>query len=94
MAIAVFGESPSGTAEQDDTMQQRISVAGNPPAGLLARLAGPFEGGWRVISVCESSEAWETFRRDVLEPALQQAGRPVPVFQIWPLHSARIVAPH
>jgi len=92
MAIAVIGDTPGGTAEQDEAILQRLNVAENPPAGVLARLAGPFAGSWRVISVWESQEAWEAFRRDRLEPALQQAGRPVPPFQLWPLHSARIAS--
>jgi hypothetical protein len=88
MAIAVISDFPGGTAEQDEARQRQLNVdVANPPKGALARLAGPFEGGWRVISVFESQEAWETFRRDQLDPMFQQAGLPAPRPQIWPLHS-------
>jgi hypothetical protein len=90
MAIAVISDFPGGTAEQDEARQQQLNVA-NPPRGALARLAGPFEGGWRVISVFESQETWDAFRRDRLDPMFQQAGLPAPQFQIWPLHSVMIV---
>lgn len=90
MAILVTTTSPSMTAEQDDEMVQRLNIAGSPPAGSLARLAGPIEGGWRILSVWDSQEAWDAFRRERLEPALRQAGLPPPQFQVSPLHSTRI----
>ena len=90
MAIVIISNIPGGTAEQDDAIVQQMNLAGNPVPGSLVRLAGPFEGGWRIISVWESQEAFDTFRRERLEPALRQAGRQVPQFQISPLHSVRI----
>ncbi len=90
MAIVVIAETPGVTAADDEAIQQRLNLAAQPPAGALARLAGPIDGGWRVLSVWESPEAWETFRRERLEPALQQAGRPTPSFQVWPVHTMRM----
>jgi hypothetical protein len=90
MAIAVISDAPGVTAERFEAMQRQLNVATNPPSGGLAQLAGPFEGGWRVISVWESAEAWDAFRRDRLEPAFQQLGFPTPPFQIWPLQSVMI----
>lgn len=98
MAIAVISDFPGGTAEQDEARQRRMNVgegpltAANAPKGALARLAGPVEGGWRVISVFESQEDWETFRREQLDPMFRQMGIPTPPVQIWPLHSVRIAA--
>jgi hypothetical protein len=85
MAIASIADTPGGTTEQAQALQQRMNLPANPPSGALLSLAGPFEGGWRVINVWESQEAWEAFRRGQLEPALQQLGFPTPQFQIWPL---------
>jgi len=90
MAILVIAVNPGGTAEQDEAMITQLGLDANPPAGSRARLAGSYEGGWRIISVWDSQEAFDAFRRDRLEPALRQAGRPVPQFQIAPLHSVRI----
>ena len=97
MAIAVISDFPGGTAEQDEARQRRMNVgegqltAANTPRGGLARLAGPIEGGWRVISVFESQEDWEAFRRERLAPMFQQMGISAPPVQIWPLHSFMIV---
>jgi hypothetical protein len=91
MAIVVIADNPDGNAELDEAIQKQMNLADNPPAGGIVRLAGPFDGGWRIISAWESQEAFQTFRRERLEPALRQAGRPIPKFQIWPLHSVRIV---
>lgn len=90
MAVVVIAHNPGGTAEQDEAMMKQLNLADNPPTGSLVRVAGPVEGGWRIVSVWESPEAFDTFRRERLEPALRQAGRPIPQFQISPLHSVRI----
>jgi hypothetical protein len=97
MAIAVISDFPGGTAEQDEARQRRMNVAdgqltaANTPKGALGRLAGPIEGGWRVISLFESQEDWEAFRREQLDPMFQQMGIAAPPVQIWPLHSFMIV---
>jgi hypothetical protein len=90
MAVVVIAHTPGGTAELDEATVREMRLADNPPAGNLVRLAGPVEGGWRVISVWESQEAWDTFRRERLQPALRQAGRPPQQFHIAPLRNVRI----
>lgn len=85
MAIAVMSETPGVTAEQFEALQQRLDLVANPPRGAVAQMAGAAEGGWRVISVFDSQEAWDEFYRDRLAPALQQAGT-APQFKVWPLH--------
>lgn len=89
MAILVIDHAPGFTAEQWETMQQHFDQPAGLPKQLIARLAGPFEGGWRVISVWESQEAYEAYRRDMLAPAIQQMGIQDQV-QIAPLHSVMI----
>ena len=90
MPVVVISEAPGVTPDQDDAIQQRLNLAGDPPAGAIARFAGPTETGWRVLSVWESLEAWETFRRERLEPLIRQLGRTLPPVQTWPVHSVRI----
>ena len=36
------------------------------PAGLLAHVSGPIEGGWRVINVWENEAAFQRFRSERL----------------------------
>ncbi|MBM2812243.1 MAG: hypothetical protein HW416_3002 [Chloroflexi bacterium] len=93
MAIVVTGDLPGGSAEQDTQMQRNLNLAGNPPAGALARIAGPIESGWRVVSVWESQDAWDAFHMQRLAPALEKAGIQAPEFQIWRAESVFIPRP-
>ena len=88
MAIVIIGELPGGNAQFDQEMMRQIGVSPtSPPDGALARFAGPIEGGWRVISVWESQDAWEKFRRERMEPAFKQAGRDMPTYQVGQLET-------
>ncbi|MFF4223231.1 hypothetical protein ACX9I7_29695 [Streptomyces sp. L500] len=49
------------------------SPADLPVPGLLAHIAGPVDGGWRVVDVWESSEALEAFAKH-LGPILAELG--------------------
>ena len=90
MAIAIIAEVPGRDAQFDDQVTQALDMRANPPAGSLARFAGPVPGGWRVISIWESQEAFDKFRTERLEPALRAAGQEPPQFQASPLHSVQI----
>ncbi len=90
MAVVIIATIPGGTAEQDDEIQKELNLAANPAAGILFRAAGAVPGGWRIMSAWESQDAFETFRRDRLAAALQKAGRQMPEFEVWPVHSVRI----
>jgi hypothetical protein len=92
MAIVVTAELAGGTAEFDMDLTQRLDLIGNPPPGIKVRVAGPIEGGWRVISVWESQEAWDTFRTGRLEPMFREVGRELPRFTMWEAQNLRILA--
>ena len=87
MAVVVIGEIPGGTAEQDEAMMKELGLEGNPAPGVLMRLAGPIPGGWRIVSIWESEDAFQNFRRDRLLPLLAKRGGPMPQVQIWPMQS-------
>jgi hypothetical protein len=89
MAIIVVAELPGGTAEQDEAMVKEVGGDTNPPAGMLMRLAGPIPGGWRIVTIWESEEAFQSFRRDRLLPMLAKRGGPTPQLQMWPMQSVR-----
>ena len=90
MPVLVVSENPGGTPEQDKAILEAANVATDPPSGALMRLAGPTDGGWRVLSLWESREAFDAFLRDRLTPVLQKAGRPIPKFEFWPIDSVII----
>jgi len=90
MAVVVIGVLPGGNAEKDRAIQQALGSGPMPAPGALARFAGPVAGGWRVISVWESREAYEAFRRDRLLPAFQQVGIAPPELEVSELEDVRI----
>jgi hypothetical protein len=86
VAIVVVTEIPGGSAEQDDAL---MGMLGPAPAGIILRAAGPVEGGWRIIGVWESREAFDTFLRERMDPLLEAAGGDKPDFELAELHSLR-----
>ena len=50
----------------------------NPPEGIVLRVAGATDTGFRVIEVWESRAAWEDFRTSQLRPALRALGGDAP----------------
>ena len=75
MAYCLIADNPKGNAEIYEQVVQKVRDNGEfPPAGAIFQVAGPFEGGWRVISVWESREAQERFRDERLAPAWQEVG--------------------
>jgi hypothetical protein len=61
-----------------------------PAQGMLYHVAGPIDGGWRVVEVWESQEAADRFFRDALGAALQRHGGSVQP-KVMPVHM--IIAP-
>ncbi len=69
MAFVVIVETPGLTQEQYDKTHRHVFEAQPRPAGLLVRLSGPMEGGWRIIDVWESEENAQSFGQS--EPVQQ-----------------------
>ena len=88
MAVAFYSSYAPGTiggAEAPEEMAARVAervnreLGGQPPEGGIYHAEGPTEeGGWWVFDVWASEEDYETFRRRILQPALDEAGVPVP----------------
>lgn len=73
MAYCVIVDNPQGSAGLYEQIMQRVLASGEmPPRGSIFQVAGPAEGGWRVISVWESREAQERFRDERLVPAFKE----------------------
>jgi hypothetical protein len=85
MAIAFLQELPGATQEQYDQIVE--TLRGQTAEGRIFHVAGPIEGGWRVVDVWESQEAVNKFFQEQLGPAAQKAGMAVPPPQFWPVHN-------
>ncbi|SRR5258708_872955 len=86
MAIVVMQDFPGGTVEQYDQVTERLNLGNKSPKGNLVHIAGPIEGGFRVVDVWESQEALNAFM-GVLGPVAQSVGIPAPQVTIWPAHN-------
>ena len=87
MAILVVSEAAGVTAEQDEAMVEALNLGGSPPVGGRIRMAGPTAQGWRIVTLWDSEEDFERFRKERLVPALTRAGRALPQFEIWPIET-------
>jgi hypothetical protein len=78
MAVGVFLEFPGVTWEQYEQLVQDLGLSG-PPEGVLIHVCGPTsDGGWRMVDVWESQEAFEQFANELLFPRAQARGFPQP----------------
>ena len=86
MAIGMVVEVPGATQAQYDAAIARMGLQENPPEGCLVHMAGPVDGGWRVVDVWESQEHFDRFRDERLAAALEAEGIPQGQFSAFPLH--------
>src|SRR5689334_7776649 len=85
--VVVIVSSPEYTSKQYDQVWDGIRAAGQSnPKGLLSHVgfANP-EGGWMVVDVWESAEAFAEFGNTLL-PLVEKTGVSVPEPKIIPAH--------
>ncbi|MYS91941.1 MULTISPECIES: hypothetical protein [Streptomyces] len=79
MAVLVEVEFSGVTAQQYDTVDQRVGArAERPPEGLLFHTAIITDTGLRVVDLWESTEACEAFIANRLQPVIREVGYPEP----------------
>ena len=94
MAIGVLFDMPGMTSEQYDEICRGLNngrlftaLAQWPEHGILSHVAGPTPGGgWRVVDVWESEEAFQRFGQKLM-PLLQQAGLAGGAPELFPVHN-------
>jgi quinol monooxygenase YgiN len=88
MSIAFIFNVPGMTQEQYETTHQQL---GNPlEQGALIHIAGPMEGGWRIVEVWPSQEAADRFfGSQRVQQVFQNTGAPpiqpivFPVYRLY-----------
>lgn len=83
MPVLVVIEVPGGSSELDDALTEAWGIATSPPPGNLLRMAGPMEGGWRVVSLWETRRQFEAFLDERLHLSLKDTGDGQPVVSFW-----------
>ena len=91
MAILVVGEATGMTAEEDTAAARQLYPEGSLPAGFRIRMAGPMDGGWRIVTLWDSKADWERFRDERLAPALAGIGQALGAPEIWPVDTVLTV---
>jgi len=69
-------DMPGVTADDYAKVLAELGGAEKTAAGLVAHVAGPVEGGFRIVDVWESREDWARFNDQHLEPAVRRAHPP------------------
>ena len=90
MAVVIVNEMEGGSQDLYDEVNPKVMEGGNLPDGCQLHIAGPYENGWRVITVWDSEERFQQFREEKLLPALREAGgedRIVPSISADPVHN-------
>ncbi|MFC4529245.1 hypothetical protein [Sphaerisporangium dianthi] len=64
MPFGVLQEMPG--VSEEEYLQVEKHLGPDRPPGLLAHVAGPAEGGWRIINIWESEEAFRRFQSERL----------------------------
>jgi hypothetical protein len=62
--FGVVQEMPAVTAADYHLVEQHLGP--DRPAGLIAHVSGPVEGGWRIINVWDSEKDFRQFQSERL----------------------------
>lgn len=87
MGITVLYEIPGLTQDQYDKIIEELQSGEINAPGRVFHVAGPLEGGWQVIDVFESQQAFEQFIGGGLGPVMQKLGIAPPPLKISPVHN-------
>jgi hypothetical protein len=92
MAVLVHNQGADWNADLYQTIFDRvIPDRSSPPAGLIAHVGAPQEeGGWQVVDVWESEEAFRRFMDESVLPAAQEMGAPPFDTKIIEVHNSLI----
>jgi hypothetical protein len=73
MAYAAFLDMPGVTEEEYRLVEKHLGP--DRPAGLLAHVAGPYDGGWRIANIWQSEQDFHAFRSQRLVRAAGRAAQ-------------------
>ena len=76
MPVVTTLEFPAVTQQLYHQVGARLPKG--PPDGILYHACGPVAGGWRIVDVWESAEAFDRFIDGTFLPAMRAQGGPEP----------------
>jgi len=69
-------DMPGVTADDYAKVLAELGGAEKTAPGLVAHVAGPVDGGYRIVDVWESKEDFQRFAEQHLDPAVRRAHSP------------------
>jgi hypothetical protein len=82
MTVGIVLDISGGTKEKYDALNDRMEVGDKRPPGCRVHTAGPQAGGWRVVDVWDSLEAYERFRDERILPHARALGIAPPQMRV------------
>ena len=76
MAVCTKLRFSGGTPGQYESIHAHLNVQIDPPEGLILHAEGPVDGGWAMLDVWESHEAFDQFVATRALPASSIPGPP------------------
>ena len=89
MPVLVVVEVPGGSSALDEALTEAWNMTDSPPAGNRFRLAGPMDGGWRIVSLWDSEKQFQEFLRDRLHLTLDELSDEQPTVTVWEIESVQ-----
>ena len=90
MAVVVVAEIDGGDQQFFEQVRGKAMPGDRLPDRCKAQIAGPIEGGWRVITVWDTEEQFHGFRNEKLIPAIRETageGGIAPDIRADPVHT-------
>jgi len=88
MAVNIMVEVSGLGATQYDAIVKDVIPNGQLAKGCQFHVAGPMDGGWRVVDVWDSQEDFDAFAQGALATAFQKNGiQAQPKIVVWPVHN-------
>ncbi|MER5467781.1 hypothetical protein ABZX90_04585 [Streptomyces sp. NPDC002935] len=93
MTVLVHNQSAAWNQKLYDTIFERvIPDRAKPPTGLVAHYSAPLaSGGFQVVDVWESEDAYRRFEAEVIAPAAQDLGLPPFDTAVVEIHNSLVV---
>jgi len=89
MAVGVLMNFPGGTNDAYERVLERMGLTngGQPPEHASFHIAGETgDGGFRVVDVWDSPEAFQKFAEEQITPHAGAEGFPPPEVSMWEIH--------
>lgn len=88
MATGVLFDLPDLTQRDYDALMTRLDLDRDPPEGGILHVSGPHpSGGWLILDVWHSQEAFDRFAQQRLLPAARALRLTISRPRVFPVHN-------